>query len=74
MPEPKIGHGDLAAFAGRVVNLPTFFVTAPPDGSADRTWHFVDNKFWAGVVRVGSTIRWTGVPAALASRRCRVRF
>jgi hypothetical protein len=58
---------------GRVLS---FFVTARLAGQPDRG-SFVDNKLQAGVVRVGSTIRWTGVPAAmpsLVSSRCRVRF
>lgn len=56
--------------------LVSFFATARLASRSDRG-AFVDTKFRAGVVRVGSTIRWTGVPIAMASlvtSRCRVRF
>jgi hypothetical protein len=107
MPEPKIGHGDLAAFARRVVNLSktvaeafcrgpwpgrpasmswfvlnswpgggvvSFYATARLTGRPTGPWRFVDNKLRTGVVRGGSTVRWTGALASLASSRYRVRF
>lgn len=58
------------------IRLVSFFATARLASRSDRG-AFVDTKFRAGVVCVGSTIRWTGVPVAMASlvtSRCRVRF